>query len=286
MRELSKRTRRERRILRDIIDTFNGTILFQWRPPLPALPKQRVIMQSRIDDRVYGCGGDVVPYWARPSLDRPGRVAVVHAVPSKSDHAAGTMGNGVSAHRVRSGLAAGGIAASMVTEIATVPMFLDRMPTVDEMATHHNLLLDAIDAADVDYVLLHGSHALHCWRPDLTLAQMAGKVGLWRSRWWVSAIYHAESAYQGHGMLTREEWMGSIVRFTDLVNAPDPFKMVHERCIARTKSGLCEAGAYAWDEDALPWCDEHFDKGRQGHLDAAKGPKQSKQLPGQLSLEL
>lgn len=273
--------------MRDLIDTFGATILFQWREPLPMLRRERAIRRNRVENRIIEeLGGEIRPFWSPPSLDRPGRVAVVHAAPHKSDVAEGELGNGVSAHRVRSALAAGGIAARAVTELACTWRVLDRQPTVDEVAAGHQVLIDAIDAADVNYVLLHGVHAMHCWRPDMTLGQMTGKVGLWKSRWWVVPIHHADSAFQFHASVSREQWHQSIQAFCDLVHHPDPFSLPERYCVARGKDTLCGTGAYAWDEDALPWCEAHWDKGRQGHLDTLNGPKRKDQLPGQLTMEI
>lgn len=260
----------EQAAVRRLIEEFDADIMIQLNPPFPREPRERVQMRSQVCNAINARYGDVVyelPDWASYKLDRNESVAVVHPSPPLDNRACRVLSWWLN----KNGL-------GQVSHIPAV--FHDtQYPTNRELDASHALLVAALDAADVECVLLHGAHALHAWRPDLTLEQTAGNVYLMSDRWWIVPVWHANAVMRQDGKPTAL-WTAHIERFTDFATSPTGFNALGHRCTAQD----CREPFYSWDEDGVPWCSHHFDKGRAGAYRARQRRTKDTSVQGGLAI--
>jgi hypothetical protein len=102
-------------------------------------------------------------------------------------------------------------------------------------------------AAGAPCVLLVGGTALAKWRKDLLFAQARNVVGVWRNTYMVTAVPMPPS-----GRVERRDWERDTEDAVRLLLS----EMVGgvEGCLERG----CEGGLFAFDQDGLPWCQQHL----------------------------
>lgn len=285
-------TKTDRRVMKRLLEDLDGDLLFGQQEELPLSNYERFKRQDLATLAIRSKHGQdgVFPYFTSFDMDRVGKVAVLHPAPTKADMRSHVVGCGAAPSQIREGLRTRGIPLNRINEVPAVFKHIGGLPTYDEL--EHGLVLQCLHACDVNFVLLHGIQSLRCWRQDVVLSQVAGKVGLWDNRWWVVPIYSADSTLGKYGGITRDEWGQHLAAFVELVYHPDPMKLVSDRCIARTGVGgwgdgavLCGAHAYAWDRDALPWCEKHWERGYMGSLEGSRRrTRRRKEMKGQGTL--
>lgn len=232
--------------------------MISWQTPLDRTAREQRLMQIRAEDLIeseWEKETIVWPHWALSNFPRNKRVIILH---STSDGTGSNYSDGGKAGIVRTTLAKAGISIDRIAELGVVYQSIVGTPTKEQVLENRHLMRACLDAADADWVLLHGAHALHTWRPDLMLKQYQGRLGLWDKRWWVMPIYQIDGVVNNRGEVSLVDWQRQITQFAEIIESPDPMKYVEGSCVYRTKQGLCEVRADHWDWDAVPWCMKHW----------------------------
>lgn len=225
--------------------------------PTERSKRERINSRFAVDDHDETVKGFVYPIWSPAEMAREGRVAILH---STTDGVKGEyFGSGQKAGLTRRAL---GLDPKLVSEVGVVWHKIIGSPPKSLVLQYRDLTMQALDAADVDFVLLHGAAAMNLWRSDLTLGQVRGKLGLWNRRWWVCAVPQVDGVLSHRGEVTMAEWESMVRRFGELAGEWDAFKYIGQSCIAKVGNGLCGVSATKWDDDALGWCERHWEKGQ------------------------
>jgi hypothetical protein len=250
--------RRELAALIRVIDTFGADIAVSTQPPLPRTTKERVQMRLAVEEEASMFGGELLPLWSPPRLDRPGRVAVVT---SGRD---GEPGFSKPDRMVQHTLRHAGIPVDRVAWVPAVWRWDNPTapPSPEMVDLWQPFVLRALDAADVDFILLHGSVALQAFRFDIKISQAVGRQFIWQRRWFVTPVASANSVLRKDGQ-PEAEWRRAIVAFADRVNDNHGLNGLSDTCL------LCGNFMYAWDDDGVPYCRDHFEKNWRRH-EAAK----------------
>lgn len=143
---------------------------------------------------------------------------------------------------------------SFVPVVSCVPRDEDgalRVPTQQHRSACEANLYGALHAANSPYVLAIGQPAVKAWR-DLRLDQVRGTVGTWQDTWTITAVEHPAVPMR-EGKVAMKQWYSDVGRAIDLLYGDITTGLGHV-CIAPK----CTTGAWAWDTDALPWCERHF----------------------------
>ncbi len=119
-----------------------------------------------------------------------------------------------------------------------------------EVAACRSNLLDALDAANVRYVMLSGVAATRSWRADLPLADVAGRLFVWRDRWLVMPTFSLQGVMTG--AQDGVQWRDHVRQFSYIVNEDVGLDALSRACIE------CGDGLYAYDDDGVPYCRAHF----------------------------
>lgn len=289
--------RRERRALELVLEAFGPDALVQRLDTRPMTPAERLRARLAAEACVEGCtacalhaarGGacerPLVPLWSPHRLPAEGRVAVLVDAPTIEEHRAGQLGRGPLWRVVRQALTDGGIAPeriSYLTTVACTPLTqtlrdVARVPPAREHvdACTANVMRSLL-AADVQHVLLLGGHATRVWRPDLRLADVAGKWFVWQGKWMVFPAEHPRVMFGGRAHdKEAAEWGESVRRFSRGVCDGVGLEALSTTCIV---SG-CREPFHAWDDDGVPWCATHLrparltrDSRKRKTLDTAQG---------------
>lgn len=259
----------EARAVGRLLDTFGGDVLVDWRREADRSAGRRLRDQTAVDEMVEAVdGATVLPAWAPLRLARTGRVAIVGPSPTYEDVKHGTLGWSGASRRIHQELRTCGVRTDHVTDLSAIVHWpsngprSQRPPTTRELTQARPLLLSALDAADVDHVVLHGSHAMHQWRKDLKLDEVAGGQYLWAGRWWVTPVLHWSAVNYDRATHERR-WCEQIAQFVETIydDAPVVSTRLGTVCVAKG----CGAGLYGWDQDGVPWCRTHVGVGQGGH---------------------
>lgn len=109
----------------------------------------------------------------------------------------------------------------------------------------------ALSLMQQPYLLLVGSVALKLYRPDLQLGQVQGDVFLWDDKWIVMPIYHPAGILRNTnlkpGVQTALDTFGEVVR-----GDRTWVSVMRLTCVR------CDRYHDRIDEDAVPYCEEHF----------------------------
>jgi hypothetical protein len=254
------RTKETKRALKLVLEELGGDIMVSWQEPLPLSRREQILARVSTYDVIEAAmPTPIIPFYAATD-ERGGRCAILHSTTDgiRVGPDGGTYGAGAKASMVRRALTP--IEHDRIAETGVVFEPVVGSPRQDMVLGQRDLMLRTLVAADVNFVLLHGAHALHAWRPDLTLKQVAGRVGLWDGRWWVVPVHQIDGV-QGHqGEVTLPEWQRQVGRFVDLVRGPDPFLMLGKTCVHRVRDGVCGGASEHWDKDGVAWCPLHWEK--------------------------
>lgn len=246
-----------RRALTRVFDALGGEIQISWQQPPTRTKRERLQFRFELEDMIEAqvVGKSVFPQWASPSNERHETVAILH---STSDGVRSCLyGTGAKAGVTRRAMRP--LHADQISELGVVYEEVVGSPSAELCLRHRGFMEAAITCADTNYILLHGAHALHAWRPDLTLKQYAGKVGLWNKRWWVLPVPQVDGVTTRRSEYSMEDWERLVNGFVELVQDPDPFHHVGTACVERVRTGTCDNGAEWWDEDAVPYCARHWE---------------------------
>lgn len=218
----------------------------------------------------------VFPRWSEPWLPRAGRITVVGPMPTGE-----TVRRGWGASRAERALAhaldAGGVRGGSITWLgASWEAADDRPPTTAELARWAGLTRRAIEAADAEYLLLHGAHAMRLWRRDLGVGDLTGRIGLYREQQIVAVVPHASTVLGArHGW---EQWMREVEAFAWSVQEGAGFEALGQRCMK------CRDAVWGYDPDGLPWCREHYATGLQARDRADRRAAKDTEHEGQGAL--
>lgn len=274
------RVRETRRAVGRLIDNFGATVLVQLDTPEEMSWIGRLKLRIEAEERVEFCtacplhrsrGGDtetpLTPYWSPYRLSRAGRVAVITDAPTMQEHTAGELGHGPLFQTVRAELRQNGIDPDHITYLTTVactPLLHARggvrrtPPDPAHSAICVSNLMQSLKAADVDYVLLLGGHAARAWRRDLSLEHTAGHWFVWDSRWMVFPAEHPSVVLSRAKSISATEWREHLGKFCRGVRDRVGLEQLSFGCMKST----CREGTYAYDDDGVPWCHEHFKAGK------------------------
>lgn len=266
-----------------IMDELDGDIEISVRQPEPMNRNERRIRQIDTDVAVEERHDEraVLPWWDG-GLWAEGRlpIAVLH---STSDGVRdGVYGSGQKGGLVRRALR--GLGARDVVELGCVYQAVEGSPSKEQVIADRDLMHSALVASDVRFVLLHGAHALHAWRPDLTLKQYAGRLGLWDRRWWVVPVPQIDGVTTRRSEYTMDDWTRMVGKLIDAYQAPDVFHYVERLCVWKNRDKVCAVSASHWDDDAVPYCEVHWEQGREQLRKAVGREKKVERGMGKLGL--
>lgn len=263
-----------------LIDEFGGDVLVKWDRAAEISTAHRAMRRMMVEEALAALatttGRNIpMPSWSPHRLPRDGRIAIIGPSPAYEDAKHGELGWSRASRRLHRELKRCGVDGRMVTDLTAVPHWPQngsqgqRPPTTRELTEARPLLLAALDAADVDHVILHGSHAMHQWRKDLKLEDVAGCQFLWGSRWWATPIMHWSAVTYDTAMYERR-WSEHIATVAETLYDPDPVmgQRLSSVCVAKG----CRGSVDAWDEDGVPWCRSHVARGQGGHRHAQPQP--------------
>jgi uracil-DNA glycosylase family 4 len=285
----------ERQAVTRLIDTFGADIAISLRNKEDINSGERLKRRLACEGIIENChacslraeqGTPLTPFWSPPKLRRPGRIAVLGDAPTIEEHRAGELGRGPLYRTIHSTLRDSGIIPERITYLTTVfctPMVQNKNkrgatrvpPARENVQACESNVTRALHAADVAYVLLLGGHATRAWRPDMHLANVAGKWFTWRNKWMVFPVEHPSV------VLTRTKsgkdignWYEQIRRFAMGVGGDIGLEGLSTACIMD-----CGQKFYAWDDDGVGWCQEHFKPNRVSREDrtGTRKPKDTAQ---------
>lgn len=269
--------RQETAALRRLIDQLGADIVLQKADASPRDRGERLGPRIAADDRCDaceacdlrgGCKRPLTPIWPQARLDRAGRVAVIGEAPSWEEERAGALDHGRAGSVLARTMAGAGVPADRVTYLTAVACWpnngprASKPPTLQQAVTCRQNLMVALDAADVDYVILLGAWATRAWRGDLGVTAVAGGMYLWQQRWFVLPIEHTNSVLREGATVEARTWRDHVVTACQRVISGAGFEEFSHQCVK------CTAPMYGWDEDGVPWCAEHFNDGRGGRVKA------------------
>jgi len=274
------RVREERKAVGRLIDAFGADALVALNRPPELNSYERFRRRLAVEELIEGCtacplhasqGGaterPLVPLWSPFRAPRAGRAVVVTDAPSMQEHRLGELGHGPLYQTVRGELRANGLDSDVVTYVTTVactPITTDRRgtrrtpPEPKDAATCTANLMASLAAADVDYVLLLGGHAVRAWRKQLSVEQTAGRWFVWNSRWMVFVAEHPSVLLTRSKSAAASNWQQHIAKFCLGVHDRVGLEVLSGGCIKPE----CHAGTGAYDDDGVPWCTEHFKPGK------------------------
>jgi uracil-DNA glycosylase len=261
-------TKRELATIKRLIDTMGATVMVDMQDYEPRTPVKRTYLRVQASEFMEGCtscelsphgkgsGVGTAPPIVTPDWPQgPARIAIVGEAPGPEEVKVGRPFIGRAGRVLRGSLHAAGIdpdACAYMNAVGCMPTSegVLRPPSTQEQAACHSNLIRNLIAADVRYVLLLGAPALRQWRTDLKLTDVAGKLFIWRQRWFVYPMFHPNAVLRQS--FSAAEWREQVSKFAQIVNDDTGLDSVHSRCID------CSSSVYAYDEDAVPWCREHF----------------------------
>lgn len=148
-------------------------------------------------------------------------------------------------------------------------------PSREALAGCHGHVIDQLWAANTNYALLVGGAAKDLWRPDLTLGQIEGRVGVMWDRYVVMVVPSPEAILTMPGGRKKEERIGVLMaglkvwrdvleaRITvDADDADDPQLKPVTGDMARD-CVKCGRRAQEMDRDGLGWCRADWPEGRR-----------------------
>jgi hypothetical protein len=246
--------REERRAMSRLIDEFGADILVNLKPPVSRTPRERMALRQDITTQVESCracslcdtqlDNDVhgVDF---PSLSGPCDLTVLTAFTPERQHLrmlVAAISDWVKLDRV-----------AFVSVTACVPRAeggtMRAASDMERTACSHNLQ-QAMNAAGAPNVLIVGEKALRSWRKDLKLGQLNGIVGVWQNQWMVTTVTHPATVVQTS---EKKGWIAetslAVHRLMNEIVGGIGDRCIHTDCIKPFE---------AWDQDALPWCNDHF----------------------------
>lgn len=277
------------RTMRLLIDNFGADVALEHKPVLPRDKRERVSMQMAVEDAAidwhtsqhlctlntgiprYADHDPLMPRWASLDLPRESRVAVVGPAPSHMDGLKGEVGYAKPDRLLGQQLRSAGIDDSQITWLYCVWCWPDggsqgapstrgssrgrllrmpRPPSSGELTAWHPFLKAALDAADVNYVLLHGLQAVNAWRPDLGMGQVVGSQYMWDNRWFVTPLHHATALKHLKETSAARDWELGIEQFAYRVENGVTFGEFPMRCT------FCRDRYYACDDDGVAVCEK------------------------------
>ena len=229
----------------------------------------------------------ILPFWSPNTLERTGRIAVLGPSPTIEGQMRGELGWSRGERVIGQVLRRAGIEPEQVTWINVCWCWpsMDqgmsyhqsqdgqgrvkvnrhtRPPNALETAQWHPWVIQALEAADVDYVLLHGGHAKNAWRTDLTIDQVGGGMYLWKNRWMVSVVNHVSAVMRKDSDINETSWNLSIGRFVDNVREGRGLESLGVACVK------CYHPVFGYDPDGVGYCREHIAQGLKGRERAIK----------------
>lgn len=267
--------RAETRAVMRLVNEFDATVLLSMRQHFPRGARERATMRLDIEDRARDrhaidtnggfdcelCPGiehdPMPPNWSPANLTPQGRCAVLFPAPCAKDLQRGQPGWGPGERLLAGQLRSAGLKPARITWIPMVNCVpvdaqgRERPPDAAELAANWMRVIEYLDAADVRYVLLHGTQAIRAWRPDVKASEQSGVQGVMRHRWFVTPIPHGTAALRPNG-IPMTEWSRSVAEFARRVTEDVGLAGLGTQCIK------CRAGLYAYDPDGLALCGKHF----------------------------
>lgn len=158
--------------------------------------------------------------------------------------------------------------------------------SAEELRNCHGHAIDSMWQANADHVLLVGGAAKDLWRPDLTVDQLEGHVGVMWDRY-VAMVVGSPAAVmsmsggrlkeeRNHRLLNAlREWANVVkgaVRSGEADHDSDPFILPPAAHMAKTcVGGKCQRRAMHMDRDGLGWCGGCWEAGGKQGWRTARG---------------
>lgn len=277
--------RLERQGIARLIDTFGAEILvsFPDYQPIAKLPraKLRVAVAEQIGSCTScqlhtTCRQPVPPRWPGGSIMARAQVMIIGESPTLDDDKAGAAFTGRIGRIVRGGLSTAGIdpddcAWGYVNSCRAHDEDVQRPPGAREQALCRGNLLATIAAADAKYILFLGSTAVHAWRDDVKVSQVAGKLFIWQNRF-VWPMWSVQAVLRDTFPATT--WRAQLSQFGQILADDSGVDALHGKCIE------CGESVHGYDPNGLPWCRAHLSAhvGRVMTQDARWGKHEVNQL--------
>ena len=200
------------------------------------------------------------------------------------------------------------VTVKMNTKGRDVEQSKPRPPDGEELVACRGNMLAQLDASHVPVILLTGATAVHAFRPDLTIKRINGNTFLW-DKWVVVPTYSPEgavrrgtgwrsknktAAFGNHGKIQVDhrgpEWeiIQSIKQAVETValllgtiespietgpDEPDRLTFpVDPPAFAQDACAECSAEGTKRDPNHVPYCDEHWHKGRYNYTLSGRVP--------------
>lgn len=169
----------------------------------------------------------------------------------------------------------------------------DRRPTSEMLRECKGHAHDSIWHANTDYVLLVGGAAKDLWRPDLTVDQMVGKVGVMWDRYIAMVVpspvavmsmpggkkKEAKNAAVLAALRTWKEVVQGSVRSGEADNEDEPFILPPTAYMARECVGDgCRRAVARMDRDGIGWCARCWEAGGKVGWRFARGVRVDGQM--------
>jgi uracil-DNA glycosylase len=123
-----------------------------------------------------------------------------------------------------------------------------------------------LNAANTGYVLLVGNTAVHQWRTNFGVTEVAGRIATWRNRWVIMPIVHPAALLRSGSKVERVRVTAQLKRWREVVDGEVDWSYhLPWDCVA----GDHQRAEY-WDEDAVGYCVVHWDRGRKSREDRLK----------------
>jgi uracil-DNA glycosylase family 4 len=247
-----------------IQEVFPGaTVEAKWTDLVPLQGVELLKSRGRVKRQIEQCrecplymnGSGPVPY-SGPADNEYG---VIGEAPGEQETRRKKHNQGPAGKLLRAMLMQAGLDPDMALTMTTIQCWPNegrgkpRSPAAEELRACETNRASVLDLMQRPYVLLVGQSALKIYRQDLTLAGTVGMAFLWQEKYIVMPVYNpagikrdpslkpkTQTALENFGKLVRGE-----IRWTDLMAYT---------CIRPD----CNKYYDRVDEDAVPYCDDHF----------------------------
>lgn len=240
--------------IKRLIDEFGAEFAINLKPYDKRPPKRVVLDCMKVNAKLAAYGDErEEQIEAYDFTDDPSAVRVVclwdRFYPARSN-----------ARQIMSrALSRGGVLRDQVAHVWAVPRVLPGPPLAEQIAPYRMHALSAVDAANVEHVVLIGSGAVKLWRQDLQVSKVAGGTYVWQNRWLIHPIMNPTSVLADRTL--EDAWKHGMGRVLLALN--EEHTRLGVACVE------CGRGMDVYDEHAVPWCREHFNP--NGVMNVTKG---------------
>lgn len=257
--------------LPDAIADFHASEAVTFTPPDPIAPVLLARQRGRIRRQVVNCaacelraGCSAPVAMSTPAPPSPRAVcSVVGEGPGPDEDRRGAPFVGKSGRVIRDMMRQAGIDPEMVAWMNVVSCYphtgeggpqgkgkKPKAPGEEHIRSCRMNLMGQLEAANSEYVLLVGATAMRMWRPDLTLTEHHGTVGVWDHRYLVMPVFHPAGILRNPAL--RLPLIEDVRKWAEVIGPDGDLDWLGTSCIA------CGAGMRYMDPDGIAYCERHW----------------------------